>query len=161
MKDLGKYSKENNVIITGIHLEREENVSKIIKTLAEELNIELYDFHINIARRSSTFKRNSKIIVKLRDNKKKRDYIILIIRLNTRIYKKKKKMFDRLEINGKIENVYEYSVAYIKIDKKKKKRNFPNRNRSETRRPIIINLVLEEIFRGIKCKNRDLRINYY
>ncbi len=47
IEEMEKYSKKNNMIITGIPSDRDENVQEIIKTLAKELDVDLQEYHIN------------------------------------------------------------------------------------------------------------------
>lgn len=73
--ELEKYSRKNNVIISGIPYDKEENVESIVHVVAREAKVKLREFDICAAHRLHARNKVPDIIVKFLCNEKKNELI--------------------------------------------------------------------------------------
>jgi len=76
IEDLEKYSRKNNMVISGIPVEKDENVKEIFTDLANQLQVELQDHEVCVIHQLPAQRnRTPGIIVKLSNNEKKQELI--------------------------------------------------------------------------------------
>lgn len=75
IEELEKYSRKNNIIISGVPLDKDDNPREIVKMIAEELKVTLQEYDISEAHRLPTKRGVPDIIAKLRYNEIKAEMI--------------------------------------------------------------------------------------